>query len=67
MKHKLLNPDGWDSATMRKRHLVENEYAILFRKVQEYLPDSEYRHALGDEVISQALYRAYKELREYTL
>lgn len=67
MTNKLLDSNGWDSATMRKQHLVDNEYEILFRKVQEYLPDSEYRHALGDEVISQALYRAYKELRKYTL
>ena len=56
-----------DTKELRNKMLIDNEYAILFRKVQEYLPDSEYRHALGDEVISQAMYRAYKELREYTL
>lgn len=50
-----------------KQHLIEQEFGFLFRKVQEYLPDSEYRHALGDEVISQAVYQAYKELREITL
>lgn len=56
-----------DSDKLRKKMLVDNEYLILFGKVQEYLPDSHARHALGDEVISQALYRAYSELREYTL
>ena len=50
-----------------KQHLIDTEYALLFRKVQAYLPDSEARHALGDKAISQALYQAYKELREHTL
>jgi len=56
-----------DSDKLRKKMLIDNEYALLFRKVQEYSPDSHARYALGDEVISQALYQAYSELREYTL
>lgn len=64
---KPMNNFIADSDKLRKKMLIDSEYAILFGKVQEYLPDSQLRHALGDEVISQALYRAYTELREYTL
>ena len=62
-----LGPFVADNRELRNKMLIDNEYALLFRKVQEYLPDSQARHALGDEVISQAMYQAYKELREYTL
>ena len=56
-----------DTEKLRKKMLIDNEFSILFGRVKEYLPDSQARHALGDEVISQAMYRAYSELREYTL